>query len=687
MDRMEIRLLGPMQVRRGDGSVVDAGEWRTTKTLDLLRLLALSGGEPVPVVSVIDKLWPDVDEARGRASLRTAASQLRKVVAVDCVERRGGALVLRDVWVDTQAYDALLSDAEASRRSGQHARTVAVVREAEALYVGDIEVSDSSGDWLHEAREHVRRMRCRALLDAAGAAASLCWMRDSLDFAQRAADLDMCEEAARALMRALAGLGEIEKALEVFDSSRRQLADRYGVDLSPQTRALHLQLLRGTAAEDAEVGLVGHDETVDTLVETVSGMLRAEPGFGIVWLVGEPGSGRDSVAEAACRQGGLSMHDMGRDAWQHRPEAGLEATWEIPGTDVVVMPHADSVPSHASKLLHTLARQHGGVLVVPVRCAPSDPVGDVPCAAVEVGPLTTDQLAELTELVLQGRPGSGLLRQLSAVSGGLAGTACRTARAWLNQGRVVWCVDGLELAATPSAEVAVASGTLRRRLRMLSPFTEDLVNVLAVAAVEVDAAQLADIVLSLREGYLASDVEAALGQLVDSGLVVLEGGGYRLRESHARPELLSWMRPQLRQQIHRLVADRVVMPPSLRLGHLIAAGEHRRASVMGVVEIEKARARDDSAAVQELTRVLADLPPSLRPDAGLLVHAAGGVGSWSGRSVAGRPVIAASQQPRSSFLRHAAITARRTHERLFGAAAGVLLGADGDAVAGLLAAF
>jgi DNA-binding SARP family transcriptional activator len=633
MNRIEVRLLGPMQVRRGDGSVVEPGEWRTVKTLDLLRLLALSGGEPVPVTTVIDKLWPDVDEARGRASLRTAASHLRKVVAADCVERRGGALVLRDVWVDTQAYEALLSDAEAGRRSAQPARTVAVVQEAEALYVGDLEVSDSSGDWLHEAREHLRRLRCRALLDAAEASASLCWMRDSLLFARRAADLDMCEEAARALMRAHAGLGEIEKALEIFDQTRRRLADGYGVDPSPQTRALHLQLLTGTAAvEEKDVALVGHEQALDALTESVLRMHGADRGAGIVWLVGEPGCGRDSIAEAACRQAGLSMHDMGRDPWLRGSVGVPAASWELPDADVVLMPSAESVPRHALKVLETLAGRQRGVLVVPVRRAPDATVRDgsldVPQEVVEAGPLTVGELSELAEVVLQGMPGPRLLRQLRAASHGLSGTACRTARSWLTEGRVVWSIDGLELAAAPTPQGAAASAVLRRRLRMLSPGAEDLVNVLAVVGGDVGRRQLAEVVTSLREDGVDPDVETALGQLLDSGLVVLGAAGYRLREDHARLELLAWMRPSLRHRIESLCADQVAIP--------------------------KPRCADEPIAVGEAPRNAVTLTSQ-------------------------------SSRPRTSLLRHARATARRSHDRLYGFAGLVAVTPELDAVSRLLA--
>ena len=144
---VEIRLLGSLRVRRADSSVVDASEWRTGKTLDLLRLLALDADQPVRIDSLLEKLWPDVDEARGRASLRTAASQIRRTLRTDCVARRLGGLVLTNAWVDVTAFRDLAVEARASRRSGDHARVVGLTREAEAVYLGDFEAHDSGSSW------------------------------------------------------------------------------------------------------------------------------------------------------------------------------------------------------------------------------------------------------------------------------------------------------------------------------------------------------------------------------------------------------------------------------------------------------------------------------------------------------------------------------------------------------------
>src|ERR1700712_3153343 len=85
---VQISLLGPLRVRRVDGTDVDPADWGTGKTVDLLRLLALSAGRPMAVSTILDALWPDVDHGKGLASLRTALCRIRRVIGQDCIARQ-----------------------------------------------------------------------------------------------------------------------------------------------------------------------------------------------------------------------------------------------------------------------------------------------------------------------------------------------------------------------------------------------------------------------------------------------------------------------------------------------------------------------------------------------------------------------------------------------------------------------
>jgi len=86
--------------------------------------------------------------------------------------------------------------------------------------------------------------------DAAEAALLGQRQREALLFATLAVELDPMDETAhRLLMRAHAALGEIAAALRDFEDYRGRLAEELGVDPSPETRALHIALLRESSTK------------------------------------------------------------------------------------------------------------------------------------------------------------------------------------------------------------------------------------------------------------------------------------------------------------------------------------------------------------------------------------------------------------------------------------------------------
>ncbi len=152
-ESLEIRVLGPLRVRRADGTVVQPAEWLTSQTADLLRLLALRVNEPVGVDVLTEALWPKVDETRGRASLRNAASRLRKVLGEDCVQRRLGGLVLTGAWVDVHAFRTLAHQARREMLAGAWSRVVTTTREAEAVYLGEFRAHNDGAEWAFRERD------------------------------------------------------------------------------------------------------------------------------------------------------------------------------------------------------------------------------------------------------------------------------------------------------------------------------------------------------------------------------------------------------------------------------------------------------------------------------------------------------------------------------------------------------
>src|ERR671921_464271 len=213
----EVRVLGTLRARRTDGTLVQPRDWRTGQTADLLRLLALHVDEPVAVDILLEALWPTVDEKRGRASLRSAASRIRTALGEGCVVRRLGGLVLTNTWVDAHAFTALAREARRHVVTGALAQAVTTTREAESLYLDEFRAHHDGADWA------------------------------------------LAERANRALMRGYRGLGETSRALQVYERCRRTLADEVGADPSPSTQALHMELLSDDPVEVAPPPFCGRD--------------------------------------------------------------------------------------------------------------------------------------------------------------------------------------------------------------------------------------------------------------------------------------------------------------------------------------------------------------------------------------------------------------------------------------------
>lgn len=243
---VKVKLLGTFDVIRPDGSAVAPTEWRTRKTMDLLRLLALAAGRPVRTASLLEKLWPRASAERGQGSLRTATTQIRRAIGVNCVARHPEGLVLTPATVDVLDFLALARDLHLLAREDRHQDVVRMARSAEALYGGDFHASDDDSPWARGERHRLRAARIGMLAEASHCANTLGMHREARDLARVAVELDPTSEAPlRALMHAHAELGEVGTALRAFESFRTHLADELGADPSRQTRELHLQLLRG----------------------------------------------------------------------------------------------------------------------------------------------------------------------------------------------------------------------------------------------------------------------------------------------------------------------------------------------------------------------------------------------------------------------------------------------------------
>jgi DNA-binding SARP family transcriptional activator len=594
-DRIEIRLLGPLHVRRADSSVVEPGAWRTGKTLDLLRLLALDADQPIRVASLLEKLWPDVDEAHGRASLRTAASQLRRALRSDCIERRLGGLVLRHAWVDATAFRSLATEAKAALRERRLARVVALTREAEALYVDDFTAHDDGSGWALEARESLAAVRRALLVDAAECAIELHWMRDGVELANKALAVDSCAERAhRALIQAYAGLGETEQALRAFERCRQMLAEELGADPSAQTRAVHMQVLAGHQDTPRALPFVGRESDLTRLVGVLNRSMSTQ-GASLVCVSGSRGTGREALLREAADRAGARRTQVTTGPSGLPTADDLHRVSTKGGALVLMVPPLDEVAEDdAVDLVRTMSTLDAKVTVA----VPAGPdaakmlseasvrAGRDPVQVVETGALLQDDLAALASAVLSGPVTPELVAALHKEANGLAEQSISVLRTWLSSGRITATAKGLALAPPMhegNADLTVQP-LVRRVLEQLTPTELEALHITALIARPVTPAMISPLVGDAEtegdqgdQGDQGDVVGPMLDRLVDFGVLSLNTRGYAFRSPLVQDAVASWIRPTVRRRLHWRIAEEGHLPTEDRVRHWLEAGESQLA--------------------------------------------------------------------------------------------------------------
>ncbi|HYV98722.1 MAG TPA: BTAD domain-containing putative transcriptional regulator [Gemmatimonadaceae bacterium] len=234
---IELRVLGPISLKRGDGSNV-ASLLAQPKRLALAAYLAAPpphGGRCFHRKdTLIGMFWPELDQHHARASLRNALYFLRTHLGPSAVVSRDDDVVGLDpdqVWCDVDAFDVAV-------RIRDHATAYQLYRGAmlEGVFVPDARPFE---EWLDGQRQR-RSVEARdAATQAARRHAAAGRLDEALVWARRArAMAPLNEDAARLLIALRHVTGDRAGALEEYQRLESLLQSEHGVPPSSDTQKL-----------------------------------------------------------------------------------------------------------------------------------------------------------------------------------------------------------------------------------------------------------------------------------------------------------------------------------------------------------------------------------------------------------------------------------------------------------------
>jgi predicted ATPase/DNA-binding SARP family transcriptional activator len=241
---MEVRILGPLEVRVGERPVtIRAGRPRK-----LLAMLVLRLGERVSTDVLIDTLWSSDASGGSVNALRILVSYLRKALepaagglTVETVEG-GYRLVAERGAVDAYRFEAAVAAAsqvaDPVGRLDRLEKALAAWRGSPLPEVADEEFAQADLQRLHEVRLTALEHRVDALLELGRDADAV------IELQHLVVAHPLRERLHAQLMTALYRSGRQAEALTVYERARRRLAEELGLDPGPELRALEQAVLQ-----------------------------------------------------------------------------------------------------------------------------------------------------------------------------------------------------------------------------------------------------------------------------------------------------------------------------------------------------------------------------------------------------------------------------------------------------------
>lgn len=267
---MELRILGSIELWTGS-SLADIGPARQRS---ILGALLVDPERPVPLESLVDRVWGDRPPAGVRNVVHTYVTRLRRALAqaageqseppIGLVRSPSGYLVSTDLGaVDLVRFRRLLKSAQ--REGLGDPERSKLLQQALHMWRGDA-LSGMHSDWAARVRETLRQLHHEALSQWADTEIRL--GRPGVVLSELRAALladPLSEQLCERLMLALDLEGRSVDALEYYQSMRRLIAKDLGTDPSRRLQRLYEAILRGETADLAPPERVGDSYAAGTI--------------------------------------------------------------------------------------------------------------------------------------------------------------------------------------------------------------------------------------------------------------------------------------------------------------------------------------------------------------------------------------------------------------------------------------
>ncbi len=252
---LRIALFGALTVQIGDRTLPDS-VWRSRQEQRLLAILAATRGRVIAAGRLCEWLWPDSDSASASVNLRSAISNLRRVLEPEAdrasrryiLTRSGGYAWNREsgAWIDVDEFLTLTESLAGGQTTGSMEQGEADLERAITLYRGDFLEDEQELAWAAMEREQLRARYLDALRRVAEIKLDRGDPMAAAALASRGiAIAPLAEPLWRILMLAQARSGDTAGALQSYERYRHLLDHELGAAPSPQTQALHMAILRG----------------------------------------------------------------------------------------------------------------------------------------------------------------------------------------------------------------------------------------------------------------------------------------------------------------------------------------------------------------------------------------------------------------------------------------------------------